>query len=58
MVLWYSHPKYTSEYVSGQLADICVKVRRETRRMVYVAMAATMVMVAVQGAYLLELLHS
>ena len=58
MVLWFNHPKYTSEYVSGQLADICGKVRRETRRMVYVAMAATMTMVAVQGAYLLELLHS
>ncbi|MEF2231472.1 MAG: hypothetical protein V3571_11135 [Pseudodesulfovibrio sp.] len=58
MVLWFDHPKYTAEYVSGQLTDICVKVRRETRRMVYVAMAATMVMVAVQSAYLLDLLRS
>jgi len=58
MVLWFEHPKYTTEYVSGQLADICVKVRRETRRMVYVAMAATVVMVAAQSAYLLQLLGS
>jgi len=56
MVLWYNHPKYTTEYMSGQLADICAKVRRETRRMVLVAMAATTLMAAIQGAYLFELL--
>lgn len=56
MVLWYNHPKYTTEYMSGQLADICDKVGRETRRMILVAMAATALMVVVQGAYLLELL--
>ncbi|MDD3310541.1 hypothetical protein [Pseudodesulfovibrio sp.] len=42
--------------MSGQLADICDKVGRETRRMILVAMAATALMVVVQGAYLLELL--
>lgn len=58
MVIWFQHKKYTAEYVSGQLAEICEKVRRETRRMVYVATAATGLMVLVQAAYLYELLGS
>ncbi|WP_419786086.1 hypothetical protein [Pseudodesulfovibrio sp.] len=56
MVLWYNHPKYTPEYVSGQLAEICTKARRETRRMVCMAMAATTLMAAIQAFYLMELL--
>jgi len=36
-MIWLPHKKYTTDYVSGQLAEICHKVRRETRRMVYVA---------------------
>ena len=58
MIIWFQHKKYTAEYVSGQLADICTKMRRETRRMVYVATAATTFMVMIQAAYLYELLGS
>jgi hypothetical protein len=58
MVIWFQHRKYTPDYVSGQLAEICRKMRRETRRMIYVATAATTVMVMIQAVYLYELLGS
>ena len=58
MVLWFQHRKYTAEYVTGQLIEITNKMRQETRRMIYVASAATCVMVMIQAAYLYELLGS
>ena len=58
MILWFQHKKYSADYVSGQLAEICRKMRRETRRMIYVASAATGAMAMIQAAYLYELLGS
>lgn len=55
-MIWLSHRKYTHEYVSGQLAEICVRMRRETRRMVYVAGTAVGLMAAAQATYLYGLL--
>ena len=57
-MIWLSHKKYTTEYVSKQLTEICSKARRETRRMVYVAMAAVTTMAAIQATYLFELLRA
>ena len=57
-MIWLSHSKYTPEYVSGQLTEICTKVRRETRRMIYVASAAVIAMGLVQALYLLDLVHA
>ena len=56
VMIWLSHSKYTHEYVSGQLAEMCVRMRRETRRMVYVASAAVGLMAAAQATYLYGLL--
>jgi hypothetical protein len=56
VMLWLSHKKYTVDYVSGQLVEMCAKVRRETRRMVYVATAAVMLMIVIQASYLYGLL--
>jgi hypothetical protein len=55
-MIWLKHKKYTHDYVSGQLAEMCARVRRETRRMVMVATAAVATMAVVQATYLLELL--
>lgn len=55
-MIWLSHKKYTQEYVQAQLAEIGLKVRRETRRMVYTAIFAVAFMVAVQATCLFELL--
>lgn len=55
-MIWLEHKKYTHEYVSGQLAEMCARVRRETRRMVMVATAAVGVMAVVQATYLFDLL--
>lgn len=57
-MIWLSHKKYTTEYVSNQLAEICSKVRRETRRMVYIAMVAVTTMVAIQATCLYDLLRA
>ncbi len=56
MVIWFKHKKYTADYVSDQLAEMYLKVRQETRRMIYVATAATGFMAAIQAVYLFELL--
>lgn len=56
MVIWFKHKKYTADYVSEQMAEIYVKVHRETRRMIYVATTATGIMAAIQAVYLFELL--
>lgn len=55
-MIWLSHKKYTEEYLSGQLVEICTKVRRETRRMIYVATGATALMVMLEAGYLYDLL--
>ncbi|WP_157871364.1 hypothetical protein [Pseudodesulfovibrio piezophilus] len=57
-MIWLQHKKYTTEYISEQLADICFKVRQETRRMVVIATSAVLIMVSLQTAYLFELLGS
>jgi hypothetical protein len=56
VMIWFSHSKYTAEYVSGQFEQICDRMRRETRRMVYVAMAAVGFMAVVQATCLYGLL--
>jgi hypothetical protein len=56
VMIWFSHSKYTAEYVSGQFAQICDTMRRETRRMVYVAVAAVGLMVVAQATCLYGLL--
>lgn len=55
-MIWLAHKKYTAEYVSDQLAEICYRMRRETRRMIYVAVGAVSLMAAVQATYLIDLL--
>lgn len=57
-MVWLSHKKYTSDYIASQFAEISMKVRRETRRMVYVATAAVSIMAVVQTLYLYELLSA
>lgn len=57
-MIWMKHKKYTAEYVSGQLAEICDRMRRETRRMIYVAFAAVALMAAMQATYLVGLLSA
>jgi len=53
-MVWLSHKKYTELYVSEQFAAFCSKMRRESRRMVYVALGATALMAAIQSALLLS----
>ncbi|QJB56079.1 hypothetical protein [Pseudodesulfovibrio sp. zrk46] len=55
-MIWLAHKKYTAEYVSEQLNVICYRMRRETRRMIYVAVGAVSFMAAIQATYLIELL--
>lgn len=55
-MIWMQHKKYTAEYVSGQLAQISNKMRRETRRMIYVAAGSVVAMVAIQATYLFGML--
>ncbi len=57
-MIWLSHKKYTMEYVSKQLVAIQSKVRRETRRMIYVAALAVSVMVTAQTFCLVQLLNA
>lgn len=57
-MIWLSHKKYSADYVSGQFAEICMKMRRETRRMIYVASAAVIAMAMVQATYLFDLLSA
>lgn len=40
-MIWLPHKKYTAEYLNDQLMEIALKVRRETRRMIYIATAAS-----------------
>lgn len=55
-MIWLSHKKYTLEYISGQMDEICRKKRVQTWRMVYVASAAVAIMAVSQATYLFELL--
>jgi predicted dinucleotide-utilizing enzyme len=57
-MIWLAHKKYTTEYVSEQLVEICDKMRRETRRMIYIATGAIVIMAAIQATYLFELLNA
>ncbi|WP_319469883.1 hypothetical protein [uncultured Pseudodesulfovibrio sp.] len=57
-MIWLSHKKYTVEYVSEQLVAIRSKVRRETRRMIYVAAFAVGVMVTAQTFCLVDILSA
>ncbi|MFH1914495.1 MAG: hypothetical protein ABIK45_09510 [Pseudomonadota bacterium] len=54
-MLWFNHGTYTHEYVSRQMADISARVRRETRRMVYVASVSVSLMVVAQAVCLYDL---
>lgn len=54
-MVWLPHKKYTSDYVSNQLAEICMKTRRETRRMVYVATCAVGILAIAQAICLYAL---
>ena len=51
-MIWLPHKKYTHEYITAQLTEICERVRRETRRMVFVAVCAVGLMVCVQATYI------
>ncbi len=57
-MIWMKHKKYTAEYVSAQLNDICNSMRRETRRMIYVASGAVALMVLMQATCFFELLNA
>jgi len=57
-MIWMKHKKYTNEYVSGQLTEICNRMQSETRRMVYVASGAVALMALIQATYLFELLSA
>jgi len=48
-MIWLPHKKYTADHIAAELAEIVTKVRRETRRMVFVAAGAVSVMVVVQA---------
>lgn len=57
-MIWMSHKKYTEQYVSEQFDIICTKVRKETRRMIMVAMGAVAFMAVVEVGYLYKLLQA
>ena len=51
-MVWLPHKKYTAEYIAAQLAEIRVKVRRETYRMIFLATTAIGIMAFVQATYI------
>lgn len=57
-MIWLTHKKYTQDYVSEQLNSICRKMRRETRRMVYIASISVTLMATLQILYIVSLLHA
>lgn len=57
-MIWMNHKKYTEEYLAGQLEAICHKMRKETRRMIYVATGAVAAMTVMEISYLYGLLQA
>lgn len=51
-MIWLPHKKYTSEHIADRLAETYIKMRRETRKMVFVATSAVSIMAAIQTAYI------
>lgn len=57
-MIWLTHKRYTHDHISGQLDAICTRMRRNTRRMVFIATAAVTMMAMLEITYLWELLYA